>query len=227
MPAGALPLDPSRGSAPLSTTFLFRKRNNENFERDVARPDIISFEVEPLTKRSQGKVLLSAAPLAPREKSEIFPAGTPYEISKCRTEGIACKVPHRRYSDCYTKCQSRWADVKCASNAPFSSRSGRIASGITWRRRGGAVLGRPHARVPKVSPEMVGSLLRGNDFGGNPQEGGNNISIIEDSPLFRVGEESRRGGGGATFPARRTPYSNLRARRFLGFYSHPLTLSFR
>ena len=89
MPAGALPLDPSRGSAPLSTTFLFRKRNNENFERDVARPDIISFEVEPLTKRSQGKALLSAAPLAPREKSEIFPAGTPYEIAECRTEGIA------------------------------------------------------------------------------------------------------------------------------------------
>ena len=33
--------------------------------------------------------LLSAAPLAPREKSEIFPAGAPCEITKCRTEGIA------------------------------------------------------------------------------------------------------------------------------------------
>ena len=73
--------------------------------------------------------------------------------------------------------------MKCASNAPFSSRSGRIASGITWRRRGGAVLGRPLARVPKVSPEMVGSLLRGNDFGGNPQEGGNNTSMSKDRTL--------------------------------------------
>ena len=54
---------------------------------------------------------------------------------------------------------------------------GRIASGITWRRRRGAVLGSPHARAPKVSPKMVGPLSRGNDFGGNPQEGGNNISL--------------------------------------------------
>ena len=30
---------------------------------------------------------------------------------------------------------------------------------------------------------MVGSLLRGNDFGGNPQEGGNNTSMIEDCTL--------------------------------------------
>ena len=29
-----------------------------------------------------------------------------------------------------------------------------------------------------VSPEMVGSLLRGNDFGGNPQEGGTTFFII-------------------------------------------------
>ena len=72
----------------------------------------------------------------------------------------------RRRSEC------RGRDVKCVGNAPFSSRSGRIASGITWRRRRGAVLGSPHARAPKVSPKMVGPLLRGNDFGGNPQEGG-------------------------------------------------------
>ena len=77
----------------------------------------------------------------------------------------------RRRSEC------RGRDEKCVSNAPFSSRSGRIASGITWRRRRGAVLGSPHARAPKVSPKMVGSLLRGNDFGGNPQEGGNNTSL--------------------------------------------------
>ena len=68
-----------------------------------------------------------------------------------------------------------------------------LQSGITWRRRRGAVLGSPHARTegpaivtrsvnrvaPKVSPKMVGSLLRGNDFGGNPQEGGNNTSLPE------------------------------------------------
>ena len=77
----------------------------------------------------------------------------------------------RRRSEC------RGRDEKCVSNAPLSSRSGRIASGITWRRRRGAVLGSPHARAPKVSPKMVGSLLRGNDFGGNPQEGGNNTSL--------------------------------------------------
>ena len=77
----------------------------------------------------------------------------------------------RRRSEC------RGRDEKCVGNAPLSSRSGRIASGITWRRRRGAVLGSPHARAPKVSPKMVGSLLRGNDFGGNPQEGGNNTSL--------------------------------------------------
>ena len=69
--------------------FLFRRRSNEQLERDVLRHDVISFGVEPLTKRSQGEALLSAAPPAPREKSEIFPAGTPYEIAECRTEGIA------------------------------------------------------------------------------------------------------------------------------------------
>ena len=63
--------------------------DNEQLERDVLRHDVISFGVEPLTKRSQGEALLSAAPLAPREKSEIFPAGAPGEITKCRTEGIA------------------------------------------------------------------------------------------------------------------------------------------
>ena len=131
----------------------------------------------------------------------------------------------RRRSEC------RGRDEKCVSNAPFSSRRGRIASGITWRRRRGAVLGSPHARTegpaivtrsvnrvssgpaivtrsvnrvssgpaivtrsvnrvaPKVSPKMVGSLLRGNErgprrkyfrwgkLGGNPQEGGNNTSL--------------------------------------------------
>ena len=83
--------------------------------------------------------------------------------------------------------------MKCAGNAPFFSRSGRIASGITWRRRRGAVLGRPRARVPKVSPEMVGSLLRGNDFGGNPQEGGNNTPMIEDCTLPEWGRKARMG----------------------------------
>ena len=31
----------------LSTTFLFRRRSNENYERDVPRHDVISFGVEP------------------------------------------------------------------------------------------------------------------------------------------------------------------------------------
>ena len=47
--------------ASLSTMFIFRGRSNEQHERDVLRPDVISFEVEPLTKRSQGEALLSAA----------------------------------------------------------------------------------------------------------------------------------------------------------------------
>ena len=37
-----------------SPIFLFRGRNTENSERDVLRPDVILFGVEPLTKRSQG-----------------------------------------------------------------------------------------------------------------------------------------------------------------------------
>ena len=130
-------------------------------------------------------------------------------------------MPHRRYSDCYTKCQSRWADVKCANNAPLFSRSGRIASGITWRRRGGAVLGRPHARtegpaiaalranrvVPhrrysdccaprqsrQVSPEMVGSLSRGNDFG-----------VPAESIFGGVNEGETRRKGVTTLPCQRT-----------------------
>ena len=78
----------------MNTTVLFRRRNSEQPERGVLRSDVILFGVEPLTKRSQGEALLSAAPLAPREKSEIFPseifpAGAPCEITKCRTEGIA------------------------------------------------------------------------------------------------------------------------------------------
>ena len=44
-----------------------------------------------------------------------------------------------------------------------------------------------------VSPEMVGSLLRGNDFGGNPQEGAINISFLEDCL-------PRREGGGNNIP---------------------------
>ena len=38
----------------LSAMALFRRRFNENSERDVLRPDVILFGVEPLTKRSQG-----------------------------------------------------------------------------------------------------------------------------------------------------------------------------
>ena len=40
--------------------YLFRRRNNEQHERDVLRHDVILFGVEPLTKRSQGEALLSA-----------------------------------------------------------------------------------------------------------------------------------------------------------------------
>ena len=53
----------------------------------------------------------------------------------------------------------------------FLSRSGRIASGITWRRRRGAVLGCPHARAPKVPPKTVGPR-RGEWFLGEPAGGG-------------------------------------------------------
>ena len=34
----------------LNTMFLFRRRSNENFERDVPRSDVISFGVEPLRR---------------------------------------------------------------------------------------------------------------------------------------------------------------------------------
>ena len=44
-----------------STPFLFRRRSHENSARDVLRQDARLFEVEPLTKRSQGEALLSAA----------------------------------------------------------------------------------------------------------------------------------------------------------------------
>ena len=73
-----------------------------------------------------------------------------------------------------------------------------------WRRR--PRLGRPHARtegpaiaalranrvVPKVSPEMVGSLLRGNDFGGNPQEGGGTILPCQRIALYPEGKEGEQ-----------------------------------
>ena len=123
---------------------LFRRRSNENSERDVLRHDVISFEVEPLTKRSQGEALLSAAPLAPREKSfevepltkrsqgeallsaaplapreksEIFPAGAPCEITKCRTEGIAI----------VTRSVNRVGlDVQCVGNAPSDREAGAL-----------------------------------------------------------------------------------------------------
>ena len=45
----------------LSTMYLFRRRNHAPLERDVLRHDVISFGMEPLTKRSQGEALLSAA----------------------------------------------------------------------------------------------------------------------------------------------------------------------
>ncbi len=131
----------------------------------------------------------------------------------------------RRRSEC------RGRDAKCASNAPLSSRSGRIASGITWRRRRGAVLGSPHARTegpaivtrsvnrvssgpaivtrsvnrvaPKVSPKMVGPLLRGNErgprrkyfrwgkLGGNPQEGGNNAPMLGEVTPIKLARTRR------------------------------------
>ena len=52
-----------------------------------------------------------------------------------------------------------------------SASAGRIASGITWRRRRGAVLGCPHARAPKVPPKTVGPR-RGEWFLGEPAGGG-------------------------------------------------------
>ena len=45
----------------MNTTVLFRRRNSEQPERGVLRSDVILFGVEPLTKRSQGEALLSAA----------------------------------------------------------------------------------------------------------------------------------------------------------------------
>ena len=117
----------------------------------------------------------------------LFKDGTTRRSAKLAQRAFApALASRRRRSEC------RGRDEKCAGNAPFSSRSGRIASGITWRRRRGAVLGSPHARAPKVSPKMVGSLSRGNErgprrkyfrwgkLGGNPQEGGNNTSLSRD-----------------------------------------------
>ena len=40
--------------ASLNTPSLIRRRSHEQHERDVLRHDVISFGVEPLTKRSQG-----------------------------------------------------------------------------------------------------------------------------------------------------------------------------
>ena len=51
-----MPIDPE-----LLIILRRRLRFNEQLERAVLRPDVISFEVEPLTKRSQGGALLSAA----------------------------------------------------------------------------------------------------------------------------------------------------------------------
>ena len=49
------------GRASQGTMFLIRRRFNEQLERDVLRHDARLFGVEPLTKRSQGVALLSAA----------------------------------------------------------------------------------------------------------------------------------------------------------------------
>ena len=49
------------GRASQGTMFLIRRRFNEQLERDVLRYDARLFGVEPLTKRSQGVALLSAA----------------------------------------------------------------------------------------------------------------------------------------------------------------------
>ena len=49
------------GRASQGTMFLIRRRFNEQLERDVLRHDAHLFGVEPLTKRSQGEALLSAA----------------------------------------------------------------------------------------------------------------------------------------------------------------------
>ena len=92
-------------------------------------------------------------------------------------------------------CECRALDGKCVGNAPLSSRSGRIASGITWRLRKGAVLGSSSARAPKVPPKMVGPLLRGNDFGGNPKEGGKqHLNFRRNAPYSEWGRSPGKEG---------------------------------
>ena len=128
---------------------LFRRRSNENSERDALRPDAHLFEVEPLTNAHSFGACLNAmflfqgrshAPLSlvairacsspcaalrrsarlsrgcsssRRENAETFASLlVPTELSRSSLiftprELKRTRAPHRRYSDCYTKCQSR------------------------------------------------------------------------------------------------------------------------
>ena len=116
------------------------------------------------------------------------------------------RVPNRRSSDCYARSASIASGKMCRTLAMrhlFAQRA--HCKWHNLRHRGGAAMPSlvPERRmglpakctfcgVP-VSPEMVGSLLRGNDFGGNPQEGAINISFLEDCL-------PRREGGGNNIP---------------------------
>ncbi len=108
-------------------------------------------------------------------------------------------MPHRRYSDCCAKRQSRWARTGVRRQCAVCSQSGRIASGITLRRlRGGA----SEALVPerrRCPPATVGALSGGTVAGETRRKG------VQYSP---VRERNKIGGPHKTD-----------AVRFMGFHS--------
>ena len=113
----------------LSSTSLFRRRFNENSERDVLRHDVILFGVEP--------------------PSQTFTGGLPPLESRRRPglDGSASAMRHLIASRAHCK---------------------RHNMAAPWRRRPRT----PSCPSAEGSPQNGGFPFRGNDFGGNPQEGG-------------------------------------------------------
>ena len=105
-------------------------------------------------------------------------------------------MPHRRYSDCCAKRQSRWARTGVRRQCAVCSRSGRIASGITLRRLRGSA---SEALVPerrRCPPATVGALSGGTVAGETRRKGvqyspvreRNKIGVpAEKSLIFRWG----------------------------------------
>ncbi len=167
---------------------------------------------------SSGNKCLSGRPRARRFSFEDGLTKTPSE--RCLTrrylirsgaahQALTGRSPLERRGDRVSAEGRRKVRRQCAIRGPrrkhfrwgFLSLRGRIASGITWRRRGGAVLGRPRARVPKVSPKMVGSLSGGTILGETRRKGANNAPLSEDgSPFQTRGRKARREGGGILTP---------------------------